>query len=60
MPAEWAAYVEKHNALASFTAALAEAAEESGTPWIIENPADCGEAGGLAWWPRFADHAPIW
>eukprot|EP00965_Chrysotila_dentata_P004512 146662-Pleurochrysis_carterae.AAC.1 len=26
----------------------------------MENPADCGDAGGLAWWPRFASHAPIW
>eukprot|EP00965_Chrysotila_dentata_P086598 2859417-Pleurochrysis_carterae.AAC.1 len=27
---------------------------------MIENPADCGNPGGVAWWPRFRDHGPLW
>eukprot|EP00965_Chrysotila_dentata_P101589 3354198-Pleurochrysis_carterae.AAC.1 len=27
---------------------------------MVENPADCGDKGGPAWWPRFDDHAPLW
>eukprot|EP00965_Chrysotila_dentata_P041849 1388735-Pleurochrysis_carterae.AAC.1 len=27
---------------------------------MIENPADCGDTAGMAWWPRFEDHAPLW
>eukprot|EP00965_Chrysotila_dentata_P085535 2821514-Pleurochrysis_carterae.AAC.1 len=46
--------------MAEFTAALVTAAEAVGTPWALENPADCGDPRGLAWWPRFAEHAPLW
>eukprot|EP00965_Chrysotila_dentata_P171947 5674614-Pleurochrysis_carterae.AAC.1 len=60
VPTEWVAYLRKHNALAAFSAALVEAADSSGTPWALENPADCGDAEGPAWWERFAEHAPIW
>eukprot|EP00965_Chrysotila_dentata_P124438 4112882-Pleurochrysis_carterae.AAC.1 len=27
---------------------------------MVENPADCGDKNGAAWWPRFKDHAPLW
>eukprot|EP00965_Chrysotila_dentata_P017115 568330-Pleurochrysis_carterae.AAC.1 len=39
---------------------LVRAAHRVGVPWFVENPADCGEAGGAAWWPAFASHAPLW
>eukprot|EP00965_Chrysotila_dentata_P057038 1892190-Pleurochrysis_carterae.AAC.1 len=54
MPARWTAYMRKHNTLADFTARLVTAAHGAGTPWMVENPADCGEVGGMAWWPSFA------
>eukprot|EP00965_Chrysotila_dentata_P004651 151553-Pleurochrysis_carterae.AAC.1 len=60
MPRKWARYVLKHNRLAGFTADLVLAAHRAGVPWAVENPADCGEVGGAAWWPRMADHAPLW
>eukprot|EP00965_Chrysotila_dentata_P031005 1032473-Pleurochrysis_carterae.AAC.1 len=60
MPKRWAPYVDKHNRLARFTAALVTAARRAEVPWAMENPADCGNSGGPAWWPRMADHAPIW
>eukprot|EP00965_Chrysotila_dentata_P038971 1295013-Pleurochrysis_carterae.AAC.1 len=50
----------KHNALAAFSAELAETAHAAGIAWMIENPADCGDPDGAAWWPRFRDHAPLW
>eukprot|EP00965_Chrysotila_dentata_P243544 6205473-Pleurochrysis_carterae.AAC.1 len=52
--------MEKHNALAAFTAELIVAAQSADAMWMVENPADCGDADGLAWWPRFRDHAPLW
>eukprot|EP00965_Chrysotila_dentata_P184560 6092625-Pleurochrysis_carterae.AAC.1 len=55
VPRRWAEYLAKHNDLAESTAALVEAAAESGTPWAIENPADCGDPADMAWWPA---HAP--
>eukprot|EP00965_Chrysotila_dentata_P017434 579258-Pleurochrysis_carterae.AAC.1 len=27
---------------------------------MVENPADCGDPDGEAWWPRFSAHAPLW
>eukprot|EP00965_Chrysotila_dentata_P104223 3441792-Pleurochrysis_carterae.AAC.1 len=60
MPRKWARYVEKHNRLAALAADLILAAHTAGIPWALENPADCGDAAGPAWWPRMADHAPIW
>eukprot|EP00965_Chrysotila_dentata_P136120 4500114-Pleurochrysis_carterae.AAC.1 len=56
----WARYVEKHNRLAGFAAGLVRAAHAAGIPWAVENPANYGDAGGPARWPRMADHAPIW
>ena len=60
MPPEWARYVEEHNQLAEFTAALALAAHATGAAWAIENPADVGLRGSVAWWPAHHDHAPLW
>eukprot|EP00965_Chrysotila_dentata_P190855 6174152-Pleurochrysis_carterae.AAC.1 len=60
MPRKWARYVAKHNRLAALAADLVLAAHTAGIPWALENPADCGDAAGPAWWPRMADHAPIW
>eukprot|EP00965_Chrysotila_dentata_P085142 2808897-Pleurochrysis_carterae.AAC.1 len=60
MPKKWVRYVAKHNRLAGFAADLVEAAHGAGIPWAMENPADCGDARGPAWWPRMADHAPLW
>eukprot|EP00965_Chrysotila_dentata_P161871 5345892-Pleurochrysis_carterae.AAC.1 len=34
--------------------------ECGGAAWSIKNPADCGDEKGMAWWPRFRDHAPLW
>eukprot|EP00965_Chrysotila_dentata_P057835 1917564-Pleurochrysis_carterae.AAC.1 len=50
----------KHNALAGFTASLVQPADDAGAAWAVENPADCGDPDGAAWWPRFASHAPLW
>eukprot|EP00965_Chrysotila_dentata_P196027 6177341-Pleurochrysis_carterae.AAC.2 len=60
MPRKWARYVAKHNRLAAFAAELVLAAHEAKVPWMLENPADCGDATSPAWWPRMADHAPLW
>ena len=59
-PPEWAAYLHKHNALAAWSARLAAAADEAGTAWAIENPADRGDSASPAHWERFSDHAPLW
>jgi hypothetical protein len=60
VPPEWAQYVAKHNALASFTAELIRAAQAAGVAWALENPADRGDRSSKAWWPKYADHAPLW
>eukprot|EP00965_Chrysotila_dentata_P212973 6187367-Pleurochrysis_carterae.AAC.3 len=60
MPRRWARYISKHNALADFTAQLVSTAHEAGLVWAVENPADCDAEGSVAWWPRFATHAPLW
>ena len=59
VPAEWRRYLDKHNALATFTAELITAAEKAGVPWCLENPADRGDRASDAYWPKYADHAPI-
>eukprot|EP00965_Chrysotila_dentata_P235941 6201047-Pleurochrysis_carterae.AAC.1 len=56
----WARYLAKHNTLARFTADMMLAADEAGAVWAVENPADCGDPSGVAWWPKFASHAPLW
>eukprot|EP00965_Chrysotila_dentata_P235987 6201078-Pleurochrysis_carterae.AAC.1 len=55
----WARYLAKYNLLADFTAQLITAAHAAEVFWAIENPADCGEVRGVAWWPRFASHPPV-
>ncbi len=59
-PAEWRAYLKKHNELAAWTARLLRVAHDAGVEWATENPADRGQHGGAAYWERFADHAPLW
>eukprot|EP00965_Chrysotila_dentata_P169334 5592073-Pleurochrysis_carterae.AAC.1 len=27
---------------------------------MVENPADCGDPTGAAYWRRFRSHAPLW
>ena len=60
VPPEWRAYVNKHNALAAFTASVVRACEDSGTHWLLENPADRGDSLSPASWPKYRDHAPLW
>ena len=57
-PAEWQAYVQKHNRLVAFTAAAIRAAESSGTMWTLENPADRARP-GPAYWAAKADRASL-
>ena len=59
-PAEWLAYLRKHNELAAWTAQLARAAHDAGVLWAIENPADRGLKGSPAFWRERSDHAPLW
>ena len=59
-PPEWRAYLTKHNELARWSAELIGAAHAAGAAWALENPADRGDKRSAAWWPKFADHAPIW
>ena len=60
VPNKWRSYLAKHNRLAMFTADAIEAAHGSGTAWALENPADRGLNTSVAWWRRYADHAPLW
>ena len=60
VPTEWRRYLEKHNTLATLTAQLIDAADAAGAAWALENPADRGDPTSRAWWPKFADHAPLW
>ena len=60
VPAEWRRYIDKHNAIGDFTAQLIDAADAIGVSWAVENPADRGDRHSLAYWPRHADHAPLW
>ena len=59
-PANWRAYLSKHNAMARWSAELISAAHDASVPWALENPADRGDESSPAWWPQYADHAPIW
>ena len=54
------AYVELHNALAEFTAELAEAAFLAGCTVVIENPADRGKPGSPLFKWSARGHAPLW
>ena len=60
VPVEWQRYLHKHNLIGTFTARLIAAATSAGVAWAVENPADRGDSDSLAYWPRFADHAPLW
>ena len=59
-PPHWRRYIDKHNELADITARLIDAAAAAGVAWALENPADRGDRTSPAWWPPFANHAPIW
>ena len=58
--AEWQEYIARHNELARFTGELIRACHAAGVPWLLENPADVGDEGGPAWWPRKRKCCPIW
>ena len=60
VPAEWRAYVAKHNRLTAFTAAALRAAHDVGALWAMENPADRGIRGSPAHWARFASRGSVW
>ena len=60
VPPPWAAYLLKHNALASFTCDVARIADAHHVPWMMENPADRGIWGTAPWWHRMRDHGSIW
>ena len=59
-PAGWEDYVAKHDSLARLTARMITAADEAGTLWALENPADAGERGRDGYWEAHADRAFIW
>ena len=58
VPRRWRAYKARADALAAFTARMIEASREGGALWVLENPADQGEAGSVAFWHE--DHFPLW
>ena len=60
VPPAWDAYLVKHEKLAAVSVRLIEAAHAAGCAWALENPADRGDPNSKAWWPRYADHAPLW
>ena len=60
LPRGWAAYVEKHNTLADFTAALVRACHAARVPCAVENPADRTLSGSAAYWEEVADAGSIW
>ena len=59
-PAEWRAYLDKHNRLADFTAAALAAAHAVGSLWLAENPADRSDADSPAYWHAYADSGSFW
>ena len=59
-PRGWEAYVEKHNLLADFTAALVRACQAAHVPCAVENPADRSDSGSAAYWEEAADAGSIW
>lgn len=59
-PAEWRAYLAKHNELADWSAEVIRIAARAGVPWAVENPADRGDEASDAYWEKFLDHAPLW
>lgn len=60
VPEEWRLYLDKHNRLGTFTAALIGAAHAAGAAWAVENPADRGDPSSPAFWEQRRDHAPLW
>ena len=60
IPAEWRAYVEKHNSLARFSARVIDACRLSATPVAVENPADRGDRGSKAFWTEHQEHGSLW
>lgn len=60
MPADWAAYVAKHNALVGLSVAFARMARAVGATYVIENPADRGDDSSSLFSDEFREHAPLW
>ena len=60
MPAEWAAYVSKHNKIADFSISVLNACDESNIPWGLENPADRSDESSPAFWELHADRGSLW
>ena len=60
VPAEWRAYVEKHNLLADFSALAIDACRATRTPVGLENPADRGVGTSPAYWAEHAEHGSLW
>ena len=58
-PEEWQQTLSEHNRLAEFSAQVIEAAEESNTPWLLENPADVGVPGSVCYWEEKSDCASL-
>jgi len=60
LPPRLADYISKHNAMADFSAALAQAAFDAGCTYVIENPVDRGMVGSphFRWATRA--HVPLW
>ena len=60
MPAEWAAYVAKHNKIADFSISVLNACDEANVPWGLENPADRSDQSSPAFWDLHADRGSLW
>ena len=59
-PPEFERYVRKHNAFARFTADVVLDAHRAGAQWAIENPADRGTRGAVAFWEEFEGAGCLW
>ena len=60
VPPNWRAFKRRADELAVFSARVIDAAHAAGVAWAIENPADRGEEGSVAYWEKYADHCPLW
>ena len=60
LDAEAKAAVDKHNKYVDFVVQVALAAKVRGVPFTIENPADRGDVESDAYWPKYANHGPMW
>ena len=60
VPPEWRAYRERAVRIAEFTANVIDAAEGARVAWALENPADRSDTHSAAYWPKHADHFPLW